>query len=158
MMTPRERIRAVMDFKKPDMLPWCEKFYDETLVKWFGEGLPADKILVIDWEVRTGSVSLLNWPILKGMDPFPYFGCYNFSGLSVPLDLGPIPRFRQGIVNETDRHFDVLTQTGAILRRFKKAEYTWYNMPMFLEFPVKDRETWEKYRFRLDPFTPGRYP
>jgi len=158
MMTPRERIKAAVDFRKPDMLPWCEKFYDETLVRWFGQGLPADKVLVIDWEVRVGSVSLLNWPILKGVDPYSFFGCYNFGGLSVPLDLGPIPRFRQTVLNETDRHLDVLTQTGAVARRFKKAEYTWYNMPMFLEFPVRDRRTWEEYKMRLDPLTPGRYP
>jgi len=158
LMTPRERIKTVINFKKPDMLPWCEKFYDETMIKWFGEGLPADKILVIDWEVRAGSVSLLNWPILKGMNPYSYFGCYNFTGLTVPLDLGPMPRFKQRTISETDRNVDVLTQTGAIARRFKKAEYVWYSMPMFLEFPVKDRKSWEEYKKRLDPYSPCRYP
>lgn len=33
MMTPRERVKAVIHFKKPDVLPWIESFYDETLVK-----------------------------------------------------------------------------------------------------------------------------
>jgi len=158
MMSPRERIRAVISFRKADVLPWCEKFYDETAVKWFGEGLPADKVIVIDWEVRTGSVSLLNWPIVKGFDPHSYFGCYNYSELSVPLDLGPIPRFRQRVMEETERYVDTLTQTGAVARRFKQAEYVWYNMPMFLRFPVKDQKTWEGYKKRLDPYDPRRYP
>ncbi len=157
-MTSRERIRAVINFQKPDVLPWCEKFFDETVVKWFGEGLPAEEVVVIDWEVRAGSVSLLNWPIVKGFDPYAYFGCYNYSGLSVPLDLGPIPRFRQKVIEETERYADFLTQTGAVARRFRQAEYTWYNMPMFLSFPVKGRETWEEYKKRLDPCNPGRYP
>ena len=124
MMTSRERIRAVINFQKPDVLPWCEKFFDETVVKWFGEGLPAEEVVVIDWEVRAGSVSLLNWPIVKGFDPYAYFGCYNYSGLSVPLDLGPIPRFRQKVIEETERYADFLTQTGAVARRFRQAEYT----------------------------------
>jgi len=158
MMTPRERIKSVISFRRPDVLPWCEKFFDETLVKWFGEGLPVEKVAVIDWEVRAGSVSLLNWPILKGFDPYRYFGCSNYSGLSVPLDLGPIPRFKQRILRESDRHVDVLTQTGAVERRLKQADYVWYNMPMFLSFPVKDQETWDEYRKRLDPHDPRRYP
>jgi len=157
-MTPRERIQAAINFRKPDALPWCEKFYDETIVKWLKEGLPADKVTVIDWEVRTGSVSLLNWPIVKGFDPYNYFGCSNFSGLSVPLDLGPIPRFSQRVLAETDRHVDTLTQTGAVERRFKQAEYIWYNMPMFLSFPVKDQKTWNEYKKRLDPCDVRRYP
>jgi uroporphyrinogen decarboxylase len=158
MMTPRERIKAVMDFRKPDLLPWCERFYDETLVKWLKEGLPADKVLVIDWEVRVGGVSLLNWPILKGFSPYKYFGCYNFLSLTVPLDLGPLPRYRQGILRENERYVDVLTQTGAVARRFKSAEHVWYSMPMFLEFPVRDRRSWEEYKIRLNPHNPCRQP
>jgi len=158
MMNPRERIRAVVNFKRPDSLPWCEKFYDETVVKWFKEGLPADEVTMIDWEVRTGSVSLLNWPVIKGFDLYSYFGCFNIGGLSVPLDLGPIPRFRQRIIEQNERYTDVLTQTGAVARRFRQAEYIWYSMPMFLSFPVKDWRTWEEYRKRLDPYDPKRYP
>jgi len=158
MMTRRERVTAVMDFRKPDVLPWCERFYDETLVKWLNEGLPADKVLVIDWEVRVGGVSLLNWPIVKGFNPYSYFGCYNFLSLTVPLDLGPIPRYRQRILREDERYVDVLTQTGAVVRRFRAAEYLWYSMPMFLEFPVKDRESWEDYKKRLNPHDPCRQP
>lgn len=158
MMTPRERIKAVINFQKPDMLPWCEKFFDETVVKWLGEGLPADEVIVIEWEVRSGRVSLLNWPIVKGFNPYSYFGCYNYSGLSVPLDLGPIPRFKQRIMRETERYLDVLTQTGAVARRFRQAQYVWYSMPTFLDFPVRDHETWKEYKERLDPYDPRRYP
>jgi uroporphyrinogen decarboxylase len=158
MMSSRERIKAVMNFRRPDVLPWCEKFYDETLVKWFSEGLEPNKVVVIDWEVRAGSVSLLNWPIVKGFNPYPHFGCCNYSGLSVPLDLGPLPRFKQRVLEKTERYIDVLTQTGAIARRLRNAEYVWYNMPMFLGFPVKDHGTWEEYKERLNPDDQRRYP
>jgi uroporphyrinogen decarboxylase len=33
-----------------------------------------------------------------------------------------------------------------------------FNMPQHLEYPVKDRATWNEYKKRLDPDTPERYP
>jgi len=157
MMTQRERIKAVIHFKKPDVLPWIENFYEETLVRWFREGLPADKVTTIEWEMSRRGL-LLNWPRVMGFDPYSYFGCYSFFGCAVPLDGGPIPRFKQRIIRENGRYAELLTETGAVLRRFKKAEYTWYSMPMFVNFPVKDRESWEEYKKRLNPKDPRRYP
>jgi len=158
-MTPRERIKAVINFKKPDVLPWFENFYDETLVKWFKEGFPADEVTVIEWvmSARDG-VLLLNWPIVMGFNAHSYFGCQNVSGCYVPLDVGPIPRFKQRLLRESDNYEDFITETGAVARRFKKVEYKWYSMPMFIEFPVKDRESWEEYKKRLNPEDPRRYP
>jgi len=158
-MTPRERIKAVINFKTPDVLPWFEEFYDETLVKWFKEGFPADEVTVIEWvmSARDG-IQLLNWPIVMGFNANSYFGCQNASGFYVPLDIGPIPRFKLRLIGETDSYENLITETGAIARRFKKAEYKWYNMPMFIEFPVKDRDSWESYKKRLNPEDPRRYP
>lgn len=156
MMTPRERIKAVIHFRKPDVLPWIETFYDETLVKWFREGFPADKVTVIEWTV-SGRL-LENWPSVRGFDPYSYFGCQNLFCCCVPVDVGPIPRFKQRVIGENERYLDLMTETGAIARRFKSAEYTWYSMPMFLDFPVKDKKTWEEYKKKLNPEDPRRYP
>jgi len=158
MMTPRERVKAVIDFKKPDVLPWIESFFDETLVKWFREGLPADKVTVIEWVITSGGLTLLNWPAVLGFDPYSYFGCQNMHGCCAPLDVGPIPRFKRRVIGESERYVDLITETGAIVRRLKRGDYKWYNMPMFLNFPVKDKKTWEEYRKRLNPEDPRRYP
>ncbi len=56
-MTPRERIKNAMDFKKVDALPWAN--------------------------------FLVNWPKFIGFDPHSYFGCINFSGCPIPVDVGP---------------------------------------------------------------------
>lgn len=157
-MTPRERFKAAVRFRKPDALPWLESFYDETVVKWFKEGLPAERVTVIEWAIGRQGTMLANWPTVMGFDPYSYFGCQSFYGCLVPVDIGPIPRFKLRVINETDRYVDILTETGAIARRLKGARYTWYSMPMFLEFPVKDRESWEEYKKRLDPKDPRRYP
>jgi len=159
MMTPRERMKAVIHFRKPDVLPWIENFYDETLVKWFREGLPADKVTVIEWVMcaRDG-ILLLNWPAVMGFNPHAYFGCQNMSGCYVPVDVGPIPRFKLRRLDATEKYADYLTETGAKARRFRQAEYTWYAMPMFTEFPAKDRQSWSEYIKRLNPKDPRRYP
>ena len=39
-MTPRERFNAIMDFKKPDQLPWLEWFDEEVLLEWAKQGWP----------------------------------------------------------------------------------------------------------------------
>lgn len=157
MMTPRERIKSVINFKKPDVLPWIENFYDETIIKWFREGFPVDKVTVIEWMVRVGR-TIANWPVVLGFDPYKYFGCQNLFGCYVPIDTGPIPRFKSKIIEENERYVKLITETGAIAKRFKSTEYIWYSMPMFLEFPVKDRKTWEEYKKRLNPEDPRRYP
>lgn len=158
MMTPRERIKAVIHFKKPDVLPWSETFYDETTVTWLMQGLPADRVTMIEWVMNSGGGILLNWPAVMGFNPSAYFGCTEFFGCKVPLDVGPLPRYKLRVLKTNDRYEELMTETGAVARRIKKGEYTWYNMPMFVEFPVRDRKSWEEYKRRLNPKDPRRYP
>jgi uroporphyrinogen decarboxylase len=158
MNTLRERFNAVIRFRKPDVLPWLENVYDETLVEWLQQGLPPERVTVIDWEMGRGGTSLANMTTIKGFNPYPLFGCQSLYGSLLQVDVGPIPRFKQRLLKETDRHLEFITETGAIARRSKTGKYAWYNMPMFVEFPTKDRETWHKYRERLNPEDPRRYP
>ena len=85
-------------------------------------------------------------------------GCQSFYGSLVPVDIGPIPRFKQKVLQETTRYHELLTETGAVARRFKESKSTWYSMPMFIEFPVKDKKTWDEYKQRLNPEDIRRYP
>jgi len=156
-MTPRERFKAVIHFRKPDELPWCELLEDETVMRWIDEGLPLNTLLTPEWVFKEGG-PLTTFASLK-INAYPYFGCQNlFNGCSVPIDLGPIPRYTHRILREDARYQERLTSLGATIRRSKHAKYTVYSMPMFVEFPVKDRKTWEECQNRLDPETPGRYP
>jgi hypothetical protein len=158
MNTLRERFNAVTHFRKPDVLPWLENVYDETLVEWLRQGLPAERVTVIDWEMGRGGTALANMVTVKGFNPYPLFGCQSLYGSLLQVDVGPMPRFKQRLLRETDRHLEFVTETGATARRSKTSKYTWYSMPMFVEFPVKDRQTWHEYRERLNPEDPRRYP
>jgi uroporphyrinogen decarboxylase len=157
-MTPRGRIKAVINHRKPDVLPWLESMFDETIMAWFRQGLPTDKIIAIEWEMGRGGTNLYNWPAVKGFDAYSYFGCQSYYGCVVPLDVGPLPRFKQKIIGEDDRYVTMRTETGAIAKRIKSEGRTWYSMPMFTEFPVKDQETWGEYKKLLNPNDTRRYP
>jgi uroporphyrinogen decarboxylase len=158
MITPRERFKETIRFRKPDVLPWIENVFEETILQWFSQGLPAEKATVIEFEMGRGGTTLLNWPAVKGFSACSYFGFQTLYGCIVPVDVGPIPRYKQRVLSETDRHVEFLTETGAKARRSKSGKYAWYSMPMFVDFPVKDRETWYEYRKRLNPNDPRRYP
>jgi len=158
MMTPRERVKAVINHQKPDVLPWIEAFDDGNLVTWFRQGLPVDELIAMEWRVFEDGQLLFNWPGLKGFSPHAYFGCDGLVGCVLPIDIGPIPRYKLKVLEEDERYIRILTETGAIAKRIRKAERLWYDMPMYTEFPVKDKKTWEEYKKRLDPSEPKRYP
>jgi len=157
-MTPRERIKATIHFRKPDILPWYEEITPETLIRWIKEGLPIEKLTLVELLIYFDGLLLLNDPTVKGFDPYSYFGFDNLWGCAIPIDMGPIPRFKRRVISENDRYTELLTDTGTVARRLKKAAYLWYNMPMWVGFPVKDRESWEDYKKRLNPNDPRRYP
>ena len=50
-MTPRERIKKLINFKKPDELPWCEDIWDETLYIWNRE--KQGKLQDLNLETKT---------------------------------------------------------------------------------------------------------
>ncbi len=154
-MTPRERIRNVIRFKKVDVTPWYESFAIDTILRWLSEGLPILDVAKIEWKFRPAR-NFLNWPDLSGFDLYSYFGVSNLRGLIVPVDGGPIPRFKQRKIGETERYQEYIMESGAIARKIKSA-YSGYSMPQFTEFPVEDKKTWEQYKERLNPEDPRRY-
>lgn len=52
-MTGAERIRAVLDGRRPDRIPICDAWWQTTLDRWRGEGLPTgiapDDYFEVDW-------------------------------------------------------------------------------------------------------------
>ena len=159
MMTPRDRINHAMDFRDVDTIPWAEDFGSvETITKFFSEGLPAQDVLQMDWELKGGG-GILNWPVFVGVDANSYFGCASYSGFMIPIDIGPMPRFKQRKIAEDAKYEHFIMQSGAQARRFRKgSQSVWYNMPQFLSFPVTDRPSWERHKERLNPDDPRRYP
>ncbi len=157
-MTARERIKAVMNFKKPDILPWMEMYSDPLVLRWIGEGLPIDRIARID-DTNQGFGLLFQGPAFVGFDLHSYFGTVESSGaILLPIDYGPLPRFKPRVLRRDEDYVDCVNATGQTVRKSVNVENPAYSMPRFLDFPVKDRRSWEQYKQLLNPKDPQRYP
>ncbi|MBI2504230.1 MAG: hypothetical protein HYW07_13475 [Candidatus Latescibacteria bacterium] len=133
-MTERERFLAWMLGEKADRPPYWLFWgpWRTTWKRWEGEGKPAG--LTHQGEVRR----------LFGAEQPP---------LAVPVNCGPCPRLERRVLEE-DEDYVVFTDTWGIKRRdYKHGE----SMSQFLEFPVKGRGGWERFKEeRLDPDHPER--
>jgi len=155
-MTPRERFRAVMNFKKPDRLPWYEWPWNEVIYRWIGEGLPISEIMTQkeDYDMYGTvpySISLMV------LDVSRYFGFEFFCPpeYSVIVDATCLPRFFSMPLEETSDYWIVRSMDGSKKKYTRKETFS---MPMWLEWAVKNRKDWEKLKERLDPTDPRRYP
>jgi len=132
-MNDRERFQACMHFKETDRPPFYEwlNFWQETVNRWRGEGLPADA------------------------NHYEYFGFDKKEGLGI--DFGPIPSYVTRVIQEDDR-YTVTESTGGGLRWVAKSLKAGTTIPQFMEFGVKTPEDFEKIRDRYDPNDMRRYP
>lgn len=110
-------------------------FWRETLARWQNEGLPEHVQNEIAAHVHFGFDLVA--PI--------FLGAHEHPGLD--------PLFAEEILEQDSRITLKRNFAGAIVRVFTDGQST---PPTHLDFPVKDQQTWEKIKARLDPKTPGR--
>jgi len=156
-MNAKERFLKYMHFEKTDRAPFYEWFtcWGETLHRWYKEGLPK-KPRMYDVFIENDGFTL-NWALpTDGFAPLAdlteYFG---FDGReTVPVDLGPIPRFIKRTLEITEEYVIEIDEAGIKRKNPRNAT----SMPQFLEFPVKDEHDFEKIKSRYDPNDIRRYP
>lgn len=124
----RERFLRVFQYKEVDHVPDVEfGYWEDTLVKWHKEGLPE---YVIDNDTAD-----------------KYFGFEAWYSYKVPVII-PFKEFEQKIFYEDERVVVVREPNGVICKKFKKGKGC--SIPQYIEFPVKDWDTWEEYKARYD--------
>lgn len=134
-MNHRERWTGTMHFQPVDHIADQEfGYWEETLARWRGEGMPAE---VIDWPSAD-----------------TYFG---YS----PLRLAPVaghlfPPIEEKVIEEGDEYRIIINGDGVKCRVRKDFRYS--GMPEFLEYPVRDRQTWENLAPLWVASDPARYP
>jgi len=155
-MTPRERFRAVMNFKKPDRLPWYEWPWNEVIYRWIGEGLPISAITAQKEEYDMYGTLPYSISVMV-LDVSRYFGFENFSPpeYTVVIDGTCLPRFATKTLEETSDYLIVRSIDGS-KKKYTRTET--FSMPMWLEWPVKSLKDWERLKTRLDPTDQRRYP
>jgi hypothetical protein len=137
-MNARERYLATAGFKPVDrtflLPPWV---WNETGDRWAREGLPKN--------------TRLNERFLTDAEGgFPLA----MQGWAGPHLHPPLER---RVLSETDEYVVVRDEEGNITRKFKNDPLR--SMPEWIEYPMKDRDDWEKIvKPRLDAKIPGRSP
>ncbi|MGQ9629866.1 MAG: uroporphyrinogen decarboxylase family protein [bacterium] len=133
-MNDRERWLRTMHYESVDHVPDEEfGYWSETFDVWHEQGMPKS--------------------VKNNAQADRFFG---FARREVaPVSLGLIPSFRYRILDEDERHKIIQDRAG--IKCVIKKDGT-SSIPHYLEFPIKDRDSWERFKERLDPDDPRRYP
>ena len=133
-MNERERWLRTYRYQGVDHVPDNEfGYWKETLEVWHRQGLPR--------EITTNGLA----------DQYFGFGRRESAGVNLSL----LPSFKPRVLGYEGDEKIIVDKTGArcIVRRDGKS-----TIPEYLEYPVKDRASWERFKERLDPKRVGRYP
>lgn len=127
-LTLRERFRRCMFFQEVDRIPNFEfGYWERTIKAWHNQGLPED--------------------VTDEKSAYAYFGIENWA--VAPSPVGPLPvHKKEKVLEETDDYVTTRDCFGAVRQENKRGDKS---IPHFLEYPVKDRASWEKFKPALDP-------
>jgi hypothetical protein len=136
-MSPRERFHATFSYGSPDrVFRLADWRFNDTMLRWRKEGLPSDE----HFSTQFGFDRVEN----INLNP----------GYSEDLDaVWPRPSTR--VVERSLEWHVVENELGGRYRTWTDREI---GMSQWIDFPVKDRQSWERFKRWLDPDQPSRYP
>jgi uroporphyrinogen decarboxylase len=129
-MNSRERFHATFEFGRPDRVFLMSQWtFSDTRQRWLREGMP--------WDAHFNT----------------YFGFDRME--TIPLNLGIFPPLESKVVEQNAHWSIVEDEFGGVTKRWTDREI---GMSQWIRYPVRDRQTWEKWKLRLNPDAPNRYP
>ena len=126
-MNERDRYLLAVKYQPVDRLPLWHAYglMPGVLDSWHEEGLPAS--VQTDADIRE------------------FFG-FAWKPASLPLNLGPIPGYETKIIEDTDEHRIEMDLWGRKTKLLKAVT----TLPLAMEFPVSDWDTWREMKPRLE--------
>lgn len=153
-MSKRERFLNAFDYREVDHVPDVEfGYWSATLRRWHKEGLPCwvtDDVTAqtfFGFEGRRTEV-----PVGDNIPLGVLFG----PPIDVYKSVVPFEKFEVKIFKEDERSYTLRDAAGVVSVQWK-SEGELVSIPKYLEFPVKDRESWGEYKARYD-INGIRYP
>jgi len=151
-MTAIERFKKICSFELfDDPFMFSIDSWNETFDRWVSEGMPVknlDNKKEVDMHLvgpDDQNEGIIPQGAIGGM------GKNNNPPWIVALD----PLFECKVLSQDSNYFIEVDYDGTIVKRLKHKDVT---IPQYLEYPVKDKKSWEQYKKRLNPFSPGRWP
>jgi len=163
-ISPKERFLDICHFKRRGDLYTSDSFWVKTLEEWLKQGAPKEiknphfREEYFQFQSMGGlaGVGLLAG-IKAHIEESPEFDL-GYGVMELDWDYLPmVPMYEPRVISEDEHTVTLRNVKGQTVRRFKNATVT-DEMPTFLDWPVKDRATWNEYKKRLDPNTPERWP
>ena len=135
-MTFRDRFLNTYHYRPVDRVPDMEfGYWNENYAVWHEQGLP-------DWVTDEASA-------------YEYFDVDRPRNWGMPFNREMRPRFETEVLEETGEHRIERGPDGVIAEVPLDGHST---VPRFIEFPVKNRDDFERMKERHDPADPERYP
>lgn len=133
-MNARERWKRTFRFEQVDRVPNYEfGYWHELYAEWHAQGLPEN--------IKTEGAAN------------EYFGLD--KRWTVGPKLGLLPPFTERTLREEGGHRIYQNAEGITCEVNSDGGVS---IPHFLDYPIKDRASWERFKERLDPAAPGRVP
>jgi uroporphyrinogen decarboxylase len=151
-VTPQERFKAICSFERPnDPFMWSVDSWNETFERWVREGMPVKNL---DNKKELNEYLIGCQDQNEAIVPKGAIGGMSKNN-NPPWCVAIDPVFKTDVMHEDDEFIVQRDYDGAIVRRRKNDDDT---IPQYLEYPVKDKKSWDEFKKRLDPFSPGRWP
>jgi hypothetical protein len=152
-MNARERFAAIMAFERPDRgLLWEMGYWNETLERWYGEGLVRRRGLRKEFVpgegVRGESVphDVTSTAKVRDADAHEQLGL-DAALVTLPVNAGTQPAFAAVVIDETEDLRIVQDELG-VRKAFNKKSPS---VPRYLSFPVACRDDFEKLKAERFP-------
>ncbi len=151
-MTACERFKKICRFERTnDPFMWSVDSWNKTFERWVREGMPV-RNLDNKKELNAHLIGCLDQN--EGIRPRGAIGGMGRNN-NPPWCVAIDPVFTPDVISEDEEFVVRRDYDGAIVRRCKSDDDT---IPQYLEYPVRDKASWNEYKNRLDPFSPGRWP
>lgn len=158
METDKERYLAICHFERTNDLFTFDGFWNRTLSDWVKQGAPKQ---IFDGGFRANYFGYGSNYWLTEIHSGLEFSRGQVLDLGSGIRIGnwgtvPIePSYQPKIISEDDRTATIINGGGQKVRMFKGHTG---KMPMYLEYPVNNRDSWKEYKKRLNPDNPNRWP
>ncbi len=174
-ISSKQRFLDICHFKRPGDLYTADGFWPSTLKKWVEQGAPQQIInprFHREYFQFQGIIPLLESHSLSRLGGPAET---NSAALGderdespAKIDLGhgitvsaatrspAVPAYQPRILSEDERTVTLRNVAGQTVKYIK--DHLGEMMPTYLDWPVKDRATWNEHKKRLDPDTPARWP
>ncbi len=143
-ISPKERFLDICHFKRPGDLWLKDLFWQDTLEEWVKQGAPKEIVPTDEREQISGTAHSLD----------NYFQQDTWRWLAGDFGRQRNSRYKPRIISEDEHSITYINSNGQTVKQLKGSK----GMPMYLDWPVKDRATWNEYKKRLDPNRPNLLP